>query len=521
MFAFEHGGINHGVPLARPVCFVSKPLEAPNGRKLTLLSNMRRFSAASFLSHAPLRLERIPRVPGTSWSSADKSKLPSTARRVKRAARAYYASAGSILTWACVLAIILVSVSVGVGRLVANRFFATSRGTNKQPSSDRWRLLSSPTITRKKQDATELYRPDDAMPGLGDLSQRYAQVRKDIDDRLPEDDHRTAARIKELSKYEFESFQMSDPGSDKEVYDIYNCPFQPPRGYPYQWNLLKLLENWNPDDTTPRSTIYNGLCVFDFEQDYEKALNYRSRDLPFVVINDPSVQKAAERWSHPGYMQSLLGDRKYGTTLTRNNHFMYGNPTRRRSVRNNKNAERLETWYGTTTQMEMTYDEWLRHATLPEEELAPEKPRWYFRLIGCGNFRGDVCRNGDYGSEYLLDELPFFQPKEGLYLVEPDKQAGIHCRFGMKGLIAENHWDAGRNAIALLGGVRRYILASLDMCDRLALYPKGHPSGRHSAVDWSNPDLEKYPEFAQARANEVVLQPGQLLYLPGKFAVTK
>jgi hypothetical protein len=44
-----------------------------------------------------------------------------------------------------------------------------------------------------------------------------------------------------------------------------------------------------------------------------------------------------------------------------------------------------------------------------------------------------VCRHGDYGSEYLLDELPFFQPKEGLYLVEPEKQAGIHCRFGMKG----------------------------------------------------------------------------------------
>jgi hypothetical protein len=200
---------------------------------------------------------------------------------------------------------------------------------------------------------------------------------------------------------------------------------------------------------------------------------------------------------------------------------MYGNPTRRRVGRNhgkNEAMDRLETWYGTTTQMEMSYDEWLQHANVPKEALAPEKPRWYFRLIGCGNFRGDVCRNGDYGSEYLLDELPFFQPKEGLYLVEPDKQAGIHCRFGMQGLIAENHWDAGRNSIVLLSGVRRYILASLSMCDRLALYPKGHPSARHSAVDWSNPDLNAFPQFSQARANEVVLQPGQLLYLPGENA---
>jgi hypothetical protein len=65
--------------------------------------------------------------------------------------------------------------------------------------------------------------------------------------------------------------------------------------------------------------------------------------------------------------------------------------------------------------------------------------------------------------------------------------------------------------------MRRYILASLDMCDRLALYPKGHPSARHSAVDWSKPDLDSFPEFSQARANEVVLQPGELLYLPGKL----
>lgn len=474
---------------------------------------MRRLAASSFLPHAPIRFDCDRDAP-TTRTSPDESKLPHGKRRVKRVSPAYYGSSCLVLIWACVLAVVLVTVSVGIGRLVASRWFGT---TKPSVSSESWRLLTPLKLNRPKTFPTDFYRPDDAMPGLGDLSQRYALVRKDIDDLLPEDDVRTTARIKELSKYEFQSFPMNDSGSDSEAYDIYNCPFQPPRGYPYQWNLLTLLENWNPDDTTPRSTIYNGLCIFDYQQDYEKALNYRSHDVPFVVVNDPAVQKSAERWSHPGYMEALLGDRKYGTTLTHNNHFMYGNPSRRRSVRNNNAAERLETWYGTTTQMEMTYGDWLQHASVPEEELAPEKPRWYFRLIGCGKFRGDVCRSGDYGSECLLDELPFFQPKEGLYLVEPDKQAGIHCRFGMKGLIAENHWDAGRNAIVLLGGVRRYILASLDMCDRLALYPKGHPSGRHSAVDWSNPDLEKFPEFAQARANEVVLQPGQLLYLPAAW----
>ena len=61
------------------------------------------------------------------------------------------------------------------------------------------------------------------------------------------------------------------------------------------------------------------------------------------------------------------------------------------------------------------------------------------------------------------------------------------------------------------------------------LLPMGHPSGRHSgdacnfdpackdsanSVDWSNPDLEKWPKFAKMQANEVIMSPGDFLYLP-------
>ena len=73
---------------------------------------------------------------------------------------------------------------------------------------------------------------------------------------------------------------------------------------------------------------------------------------------------------------------------------------------------------------------------------------------------------------------------------------------------------SSRNAIAVMGGERRYILAHPEQCPSMALYPKDHPSARHSAVDWSKPDLEVYPEFAEARANEIILQAGDVLYLP-------
>ena len=40
------------------------------------------------------------------------------------------------------------------------------------------------------------------------------------------------------------------------------------------------------------------------------------------------------------------------------------------------------------------------------------------------------------GSEFIFDELTFFRPKPSLYIVDPEAQRGVHCRFGMRGVIA-------------------------------------------------------------------------------------
>merc|ERR1712071_274487 len=72
----------------------------------------------------------------------------------------------------------------------------------------------------------------------------------------------------------------------------------------------------------------------------------------------------------------------------------------------------------------------------------------------------------------------------------------------------------GRNMIAIFQGERRYILAHPNQCENLCLYKPPHPSARHSAVDFSNPDLKSYPQFAYVQVNELVLQAGDVLYLP-------
>ena len=84
----------------------------------------------------------------------------------------------------------------------------------------------------------------------------------------------------------------------------------------------------------------------------------------------------------------------------------------------------------------------------------------------------------------------------------------------MRGVIAEDHYDGSRNSVAMLGGLRRWVMAHPNQCDGMYLLPRGHPSGRHSDVDWSNPDLNKYPKFENVLANEVILRPGDVLYVP-------
>ena len=123
---------------------------------------------------------------------------------------------------------------------------------------------------------------------------------------------------------------------------------------------------------------------------------------------------------------------------------------------------------------------------------------------------------------WLYRELPWFAPPPDgartLFLAEPRQARGIHCRFGMSGLVSEAHWDGSNNMIVQLGGHRRYILVDPSpsgACD-MYLHPLGHPSARQSRVDWSRPEswLPEFPRFASMPAHEIVQEPGDALYLP-------
>ena len=434
----------------------------------------------------------------------------------------------------------------------------------------------------------------ESMKHIGCKATWYTELRQQYDTLYPKDDQRSLswvdAQRTKLGVY-------TQHPSAQTPYDIHNCPDYPPEGYPLQFPVLDVLKNWPPDDPSIHNQIYQGICVFDYRTELEKANRYREKEVPFVVRNDPAAARTAERWNDEEYVKKLLmgeEDTMRRTEYSPNNHFMYWVDKRSKEVKKRKikeirekrqrgeevhdgfgrgdqeemaeemkdiehvkklkvelevakelaeqdpeneeaseEVERLqraiheakdkvakdseENWQPPTENLRMTYLDWLQKANITnDDQLGPDNPHWYFRLIGCGTMNDGDCDKGS--SEWLFDELTYFQPREGderpFYMINPKKQQGIHCRFGMKGVIAENHFDLSRNAINVLYGQRRYILAHPNQCLNMNLLPKGHPSARHSAVDWSNPDLEDYPTFENARVNEIVMQPGDVLYLP-------
>ena len=193
-----------------------------------------------------------------------------------------------------------------------------------------------------------------------------------------------------------------------------------------------------------------------------------------------------------------IGDKEYHVDKSNNdhnNHFLYFHDSLFSS-----NAPK--DWTPPTTGSRSSFSSWRTQAIAAQNRSLREYAPEYMSL------------SSDLGNPWLFDELPFFRPFKSLFMIDPVEQRGIHCKFGMKGIIAEAHYDCSRNSVAMIGGLRRWMLMRPDQCENLHVYPPSHPSGRHSQVDFSKPNVERFPRFKRAVGNEVILQPGDVLYVP-------
>ncbi|KAG1687999.1 HSPB1-associated protein 1 [Nymphon striatum] len=91
--------------------------------------------------------------------------------------------------------------------------------------------------------------------------------------------------------------------------------------------------------------------------------------------------------------------------------------------------------------------------------------------------------------------------------------------IGSKGALTPCHQDSyGYNIVSQLYGRKKWIL--FDPSDSSCLYPTRIPfeeSSVFSKVDMLNPDLEHFPKFSESTPFCVVLEPGDVLYVPHHY----
>jgi len=87
--------------------------------------------------------------------------------------------------------------------------------------------------------------------------------------------------------------------------------------------------------------------------------------------------------------------------------------------------------------------------------------------------------------------------------------------FGGEGSKVALHYDIAMSHVFLnqIYGRKRVILFSPDQSRHLYR----HPFTVASYVDLNHPDLEKYPALAQVKGYEVMLQPGETLFMPSGY----
>ena len=133
------------------------------------------------------------------------------------------------------------------------------------------------------------------------------------------------------------------------------------------------------------------------------------------------------------------------------------------------------------------------------------------------NSQGDAVVAGGPAPTQLKEDLESIVSK--LQPIANDQPffggfASAKLWIGQKGIVMPLHYDATDNMYVMIWGRKRAIIGPPGQFDTLYRYPNNHPLVGSSQVNLTAPDVTKFPRFQQAQLQEVVVGPGDVLYLP-------
>jgi hypothetical protein len=201
-------------------------------------------------------------------------------------------------------------------------------------------------------------------------------------------------------------------------------------------------------DIWPQDEDYTGIFQeelqhFDFTDPTEMkaAVKFRDAELPFKVYNVPEVLAASEKWTDE-YLDHNFKDKHGMKNLLQ--QFKPGMPKAQGYVQESANnffafffKHRWDVEvFGLppSRQNDWNFGTWANHARFAEAApLAADQPHFYFQAGVPPEERDKPV----YQWCFISRDLPSFSsPTETFFVFHPDKQKGIQCRFGERGVTA-------------------------------------------------------------------------------------
>lgn len=273
--------------------------------------------------------------------------------------------------------------------------------------------------------------------------------------------------------------------------------------YPKYQTLMDVVSTWNPDVSDPPAYFKETLMHFNYSNPVERAMaeKYRNAEIPFKVYDVPHFDETSEKWSDEYLSKVLSKSGSNHVEKSKDNHFMYWAL---------KGWRETDVEYVPPTEIihDMNFDKWLSVAKEADATKMKNDSIHYYLMSS--------APIGDKGKTFIARDLPLFTTSSpNFFISNPRSNKGIQCRFGMRGIIAEAHYDSGRNMVAMLKGVKRYIINPPTACKQLAIITDiDHPSYRHSVIDWSDMKQAESHNFEKIDAIDTLVRQGEVLYIP-------
>lgn len=277
----------------------------------------------------------------------------------------------------------------------------------------------------------------------------------------------------------------------------------PPRteAMPYS-TLYDALSKWHPHTPEIPETFQESLQSFNFGDPYERelAVRYREAEIPFKIHNVSEFDAITRLWSDEYLSKQTKALRSHRVEKSVNNKFLFWSM---------RQQDQIEDYTPPTEVLStMDFDTWVKLAHEAEEKkIKPSDPHYYYFI--------NAEKRNLFETFVGRDLKMFSTSTENFFITNVEAMRSINCRFGMRGIIGEAHYDLGKNMIALIRGNKRYILSPPKECPNLAIVTeRKHPSVRQSVIDFSDLEQAKSRGFEKVAAIDTVVHEGEVLYIP-------